>query len=69
LGAHFQHAPIDLDEEMEDVEKIGGTNTQLENSQQPNILSILLPTLQPWNLGRLHRRNPMLSLRKHILSD
>jgi len=32
LGAHFQHAPIDLDEEMEDVEKIDGTSTQLENS-------------------------------------
>jgi hypothetical protein len=33
LGVCFQHAPIDVDEEMEDIEEIGGMNTQLETSR------------------------------------
>jgi len=49
------------------MEETNGMNTQLENSRQPNILPIFLPTLQSWNLGRLHRKNPMSLLRKCIL--
>jgi hypothetical protein len=45
FGNTFLASPIDLDKEMEDVEEIDGTSTQLENSWQPNILPILLPTL------------------------
>jgi hypothetical protein len=30
--AHFWHAPIDLDKEMEDVKDVGGTSTQPESS-------------------------------------
>ncbi len=29
-GVRFQRAPIDIDENMEDVKKIGGINTQLD---------------------------------------
>ncbi len=32
LGTHFWHAPIDVNEEMEDVKEINGMNTQLETT-------------------------------------
>ncbi len=44
--AHFQHAPIDIDEEMEDVKEIGGTSAQLKTSKEPEISPMLLPTLK-----------------------
>ncbi len=44
--AHFQHAPIDLDEEMEEVKEIGGTSAQLKTSKEPEISMMLLPTLK-----------------------
>ncbi len=50
---HSQCAPIDFNEEMEDVEEIGGMNIQLETSRQLEILPTLLPTLRSWNLGQL----------------
>jgi hypothetical protein len=62
----FQHATIELDEEMEDVEKIGGTSTQPKTSRQPKISPTLLPTLRSWNLGQPHPWNLILSPRKHI---
>jgi hypothetical protein len=31
LGVHFQCAPIDFNKEMEDIEEINETRTQLEN--------------------------------------
>jgi hypothetical protein len=30
--AHFWHTPIDLNEEVEDMEEVGRTSIQLENS-------------------------------------
>jgi len=37
---HFRHAPIDINEEMEDVKKIGEMNTQLETLMQLEISSM-----------------------------
>jgi hypothetical protein len=47
----FQHTPIGVDEEMEDIKEIDGTNTQLESSRQLEISLTLLPALWSWNLG------------------
>ncbi len=46
LKAHFWHAPIDINEEMEDVEEIDGTNTQPKTLKQPKISLTLLLTLR-----------------------
>jgi hypothetical protein len=42
---HFWPVMINLDEEMDDVEKVNGTSTQLEISQQPKIPPMFLLTL------------------------
>jgi hypothetical protein len=67
--ARFWHAPIDLDKEMEDVEEVGGTSTQPKSSQRLDILPTLLSMLKSWNLGRLCFRNPIMSPRKHTLTQ
>jgi hypothetical protein len=46
LGTHFQHAPIELDEEMEDVEEINGMDTEPETSRQLEISPTLLLALR-----------------------
>jgi len=51
IKAHFWHAPIDINEEMEDVKEIGGTSAQPETSKQLEISPMLLLTLRSWNLG------------------
>jgi hypothetical protein len=51
LGAHFQCAPIDVIEEMEDVEEIDGNNTQLKTLRQPKISPMFLSMLRSWNMG------------------
>ncbi len=53
LKAHFWHAPIDINEEMEDVKEIGGTSAQLKISKQLEISLMLLLTLRSWNSGQL----------------
>jgi hypothetical protein len=30
---HFQHTPIELNEQVEDIKEVGGMNTQLETSR------------------------------------
>jgi hypothetical protein len=52
-GGCFWHAPIDFDENMEDVEEIDGMNIQLETSRQLKISPTLLLALRSWNLGQL----------------
>ncbi len=51
LNAHFWHTSIDIDEELEVVEEIGGMSTQLQTLKQSKISSTLLSELQSWNLG------------------
>jgi hypothetical protein len=43
--ACFQCTPIDVDEEMEKVDEIGGMNTQSKTSKQPKISPMFLSAL------------------------
>jgi hypothetical protein len=51
LGVCFWRAPIELNEELEDIEEVGGMSTQLETSRQLEILLTLSLVLRFWNLG------------------
>jgi hypothetical protein len=55
---------IDLDKEMDDVEKVDGTITQPETFWQLKIPPTLLLTLRSWNLGRFCPKNPIPLLKK-----
>ncbi len=69
LGVCSWCAPIDIDKEMEDMEEIGGMNTQLETSKQLEISPTLLLMLKSWNLGQLCPKNPILLLSKGTLAN
>ncbi len=45
LGMRSRQTPIDLDEEMEDIEEVGGMTTQPKTSHQLEISLTLVPTL------------------------
>jgi hypothetical protein len=49
--ACFWHTPIELNEEMEDIEEASGMTTQPENSRKLEISLTLLLVLKSWNLG------------------
>ncbi len=58
-GVHSQCTPINLDENMENVEELDGTSAQPKTSWQPKpkMRPTLLLVLQSWNLGWLHPKN------------
>jgi hypothetical protein len=51
LRACFRSASIDINEEMDHVEKINGSSMQLKSLKQPKISLTLLPTLRVLEFG------------------
>jgi len=58
---------INLDKEMDNVEKVDGMITQSETSWQSKILPTLLSTLRSWKLGWFRPKNPIPLSRKCTL--
>jgi hypothetical protein len=50
-SSKVQCTPIDLDKEMQDIEEINKTRTQLKTLRQLDVSPTMLPALKSWNLG------------------